>query len=217
VKFKEDGECVGVLLPVDDNVLKMFDQREMGYRRFLLSHNNVQRVPFLTDEHYRSRECRSFFETKEENPESLRLWVYVQEKNLYPTPDHPIVQSYIDTILRGCLSISEEFAAEFIASTEGWHPEEFDDDDDSISSGNSVSSGNSISSADSMSADESMSNDDSSVMDDVSLWVDDRHDPIYIRGDMAYSRKKAQELDRLLKTHRPHHFCHRRPVVPRKQ
>lgn len=43
---------------------------------------------------------------------------------------HPIVQTSVDTILRGCLEISEDFAVAFLETVKGWHSEENDDDDE---------------------------------------------------------------------------------------
>ena len=39
-------------------------------------------------------------------------------------PSHPIPQSYVDIIIRGCLTISEDFARSFIETTHGWKDDE---------------------------------------------------------------------------------------------
>ena len=61
-----------------------------------------------------------------------KVWIYVNdfkpgelEKSL-PTPQFPIVESYVDICLTGCLQIEQgfpdagDFASEFITSTQKW-------------------------------------------------------------------------------------------------
>ncbi|GAX13872.1 hypothetical protein FisN_5Lh233 [Fistulifera solaris] len=191
VRFQEGAECVGVFLPLTDSELLQFDEREKGYDRMPLRPADIEPVPFLDPKHYQGKQQQQFLRLIKERPDDVCLWVYVQQENQYPTPEHPIVQTYVDTILRGCLSISDEFATEFIKNTKGWHPEEIPalDDESAISS--------------------SESEDDGSVMFEPS-WIDDRDDPVYIRGDPTYSRQNSDDLDQLLKKHRPGHFRHRR-------
>jgi cation transport regulator ChaC len=186
VRFSTEAECVGVLLPVNDQELSQFDEREMGYDRVALNLDNVSAVPFLEqDEHYEDDDV--FLQAKERNnTETIQIWVYVPQRTLPPAPEHPIVQTYVDTILRGCLSISEEFAKEFIETTKGWHPDELSSQDSNES--------------------------DSDASDEEAIWVDDRQDPVYIRGDPKWSRSKAKELDLLLQTHRPDQFSNRRQL-----
>ena len=47
-------------------------------------------------------------------------WTYVPKAVKAPDDDYPIGQTYVDVVLDGCLDYGEEFAEEFIASTEGW-------------------------------------------------------------------------------------------------
>ncbi|WP_157439811.1 gamma-glutamylcyclotransferase family protein [Terracidiphilus gabretensis] len=62
-----------------------------------------------------------------------KVWVYANKfkskqalKNSLPSPEFPIVQSYVDICLTGCLQIQQgfpeagDFAAEFIQSTREW-------------------------------------------------------------------------------------------------
>jgi len=44
-------------------------------------------------------------------PDQKQIWIYtsVQKLNEYPTHDIPIVQSYVDIFLRGCLQIEKKF------------------------------------------------------------------------------------------------------------
>lgn len=230
VAFAEEGEsnaaacnaaaCVGVLLPVSRLDLRQFDEREQGYNRVLLDLDQVNPVPFLDPvEHYSETDHEVFLEAKEElnnaiavgiyslgsssnsllvtndkisdiekdsknkidegdafTP-SVNIWVYVPQKPMIPTVEYPISQIYVDTILRGCLDISEEFAAEFLETTTGWHP------DDSVHRHSSVSP-------------------EDIIPDQIPL-VNDRQNPIYIRGDREWSLRKSAFLDRFMHKYRP--------------
>ncbi len=64
-------------------------------------------------------------ETPKTLPETFTLFVW--EKEAAPTPERPIIQSYIDTILTGCLALDRDleidnwgFARSFIRNTGGW-------------------------------------------------------------------------------------------------
>jgi hypothetical protein len=190
VRFREGVECVGVLVPVNEEELSQFDEREIGYDRVELKADDIFQIPFLADHFY---ENTFLAEDKLEVP---RIWVYVQQLPIPATESHPIVQSYLDIILRGCLSISEEFADEFMKTTKGWDPAELSEDD--VSSSNERDDANSENGY--------LSDDE---MDDV-VWIDDRKDPIYVRADVNYSLKKANELDRVLRKHRPEEFGKRK-------
>jgi hypothetical protein len=48
------------------------------------------------------------------------VWVYVPKDPIPPDTSHPILQSYVDIIMRGCLSIHDDFARSFINTTVGW-------------------------------------------------------------------------------------------------
>ena len=165
VQFRPHAECVGVLVPVhSSDELARLDERELGYQRVLLDRNNVVRVPFLDeDEHY-----NAVFSGGGCSDGVINIWCYVQEEEWSspPTAESPLVQSYIDTILRGCLDYNEEFAVSFIQKTAGWKTPHF---------------------------------------------VDDRHRPIYPRGDPEWSRQHASRLDDLLQKHLKDWFHCRKP------
>ena len=57
----------------------------------------------------------------------VKVWVYIQKNPILADPSHPIPQSYVDIIIRGCLSVGgEEFARSFIETTSGWHGDKKD-------------------------------------------------------------------------------------------
>jgi len=53
-------------------------------------------------------------------PAGARIWAYVAKVPMAPDRDHPILQSVIDKILVGCLEVGEEFAEEWVDTTDGW-------------------------------------------------------------------------------------------------
>jgi len=173
--------CLGVLVPVQsDEDLARLDERELGYQREPIGLEKVHLVEFLEDHHYsdpghapileakrrQQHQQQSLNEGVGEEP-NIKIWVYVPELHELPDQASPIVQSYVDTILRGCLDYSEEFAVSFLETTQGWMAQHY---------------------------------------------VDDRHKPIYPRGDPEWSKQHANRLDALLQQYRPAHFQHRRRI-----
>ena len=48
------------------------------------------------------------------------MWVYIAKELVFSTSAFPIIQSYIDVILKGCAEISDRFLEQFILTTDGW-------------------------------------------------------------------------------------------------
>jgi len=102
-----DGQVNGVLLNVNQKTLEEFDIREAGYQRVKIPIQNIKTF--------------AYFDQSED------VWVYITNNIKAPTISSPIVQSYVDTVIYGCLEISENFAEHFIKYTLGWeHPIEND-------------------------------------------------------------------------------------------
>jgi Gamma-glutamyl cyclotransferase, AIG2-like len=110
---KELAFMNGVVYAVSDDELDRTDKRESGYTRTDITKS----VEILGG---------SF------KPEG-KVWVYLNKfndeqelKNSLPSAEFPIVQSYVDICLAGCLQIQQgfpeagNFAAEFIQSTQEW-------------------------------------------------------------------------------------------------
>jgi hypothetical protein len=124
IRVKPNAECVGVLVPVNENELAQFDDREVRYDRVPVANNHIERIPFLSDDDNH----HSYFHQAIQAVDLPNIWVYVQ-RNPVPVSVHcPIAQTYVDVILRGCLTISEEFAQDFLITTRGWHPKDFEAD-----------------------------------------------------------------------------------------
>ncbi len=96
------GVCNGVLIEVDEKGLRDFDQREHGYQRIQIT---AQQIELLENTQLTLSEP---------------VWVYINNSALPPCQQFPITQTYVDTVLAGCLSISHQFAEMFVATTTGW-------------------------------------------------------------------------------------------------
>ena len=52
-----------------------------------------------------------------------KIWLYVPQpsQTMYADENHPLLQSYVDTVLQGCIEWGgQEMAEEFIVTTGGW-------------------------------------------------------------------------------------------------
>lgn len=229
VQFRDNAQCVGVLIPVNQEELESFDEREVGYDRYEIPLHHVQPVPHLlgdkdtkknattTDVYSNHTFLQLGLDSTSPSPPS-RVWIYVQQNPVPPSPQYPIAQSYVDIMLRGCLSISEEFAHEFIETTKGWHPAELmygdDHDDDDADNVTDEEEDSDMASSDDDDDDGSSrsSNSDSTSPSTKRMeikegwWVDDRLDPLYIRADPHYSLRHRHKIDRLLKAKLPKVF-----------
>lgn len=78
-----------------------FDKRETNYTRVSVPASSV----FLVNEN------RTALNSVE---------IYVPNSTFLPYDDAPIVQSYVDVVVSGCLEHSEAFAREFVTSTLRW-------------------------------------------------------------------------------------------------
>lgn len=94
----------GIIYPVNSNITN-FDNREDGYIRKNIPIHMIETLGWinLPKHHY-------------------RVWTYIpKEENLhYPNKYNPVLQSYIDVCLEGCLQFGEKFAIEFLQTTFGW-------------------------------------------------------------------------------------------------
>jgi cation transport regulator ChaC len=100
---RQKASCNGVLIEIAPHELPRFDARERLYHRVIVPQ---QAVTSLSGE-------RLSFTT---------IWAYVTSRPGEPSDAYPLVQSYIDVVLTGCLAIGVDFAVEFIQTTRGWSP-----------------------------------------------------------------------------------------------
>lgn len=106
----------GIIYEVNPDELEWLDQREKGYQRIKI---DSEHIAHLTDQ----------------VPDEYNIWIYanrfsgseIPEANL-PCKEFPIVQSYVDMCINGCLEIEslypiakeKKFTVEFIKSTCYW-------------------------------------------------------------------------------------------------
>ncbi|MCH8290407.1 gamma-glutamylcyclotransferase [Candidatus Poribacteria bacterium] len=107
-KLCEKATCNGVIYPVED--IKKTDHRESGYFRHKLPPESITMLDGGSV------------------PKG-KIYVYLSEKEdiHLACPQYPIVQSYVDICMNGCLEIEEEyrlaekgFAKRFIETTTCW-------------------------------------------------------------------------------------------------
>ena len=182
-----------------DEALVALDRRERAYTRHRVDLESIERIDHLLIEGKRStntkeqqKQMQAVYENYYENTflagdesssgnsedgkayADVCVWIYVPKAHIagMATTDNPILQSYVDVCLKGCLSISKAFAKEFVEGTYGWYP------------GQAPNQSNAPN-------DTILDDGDSSL----SCWIDDRSNPIYVRANKEYSLKHAKELD----------------------
>jgi hypothetical protein len=103
---EQAADINGVLFRITEEMLADFDRREVGY----------DRVEIIMDD----------IELQAENETSNgKMWVYIPQEAscAEANEDHPILQSYVDTVMQGCLEWGgEQMAMEFVATTSNWSP-----------------------------------------------------------------------------------------------
>jgi hypothetical protein len=106
----------GVLFRVTKELMPDFDRREVGYEKVLIP------LEYLDFDHGDATSESADMWHMQLSPED-RLWLYVPlESHCKPADEnHPLLQSYVDTVMQGCLEWGGEMMAEtFINTTGGW-------------------------------------------------------------------------------------------------
>ncbi len=100
--IKEDNySCNGVLFEISEEAMERHDKREIRYKRIQID----------------SKDLKVFFDS-DKIPEG-DFWVYVFDGDIVDN-NLLIWNSYIDTILEGCLEYDKKFAEEFMETTYNW-------------------------------------------------------------------------------------------------
>jgi hypothetical protein len=160
------------------------------------------------------------------NNNDIAVWIYVpkSEYTAFATPSCPIIQSYIDIIMRGCLSISIDFARQFLLSTrrgwwyhgchEGSHDNKGEEDDYDIAKKNvAVVVRSDETTGGGSSAADNSSNDVGGCYHYRNMWVNDRSSPIYTRADIDYSMIHGQSIDELIEEYHHTALRHRMDIL----
>jgi hypothetical protein len=113
---KADSRTNGVIYEVSKEDLKLTDSREKGYKRIKI---NFEDINYYSDSINKNS----------------AIWIYINQfqnnkipKDNFPSKKFPIVQSYVDMCVEGCLEMEKlypkakemDFAIEFINSTFFW-------------------------------------------------------------------------------------------------
>ena len=111
-KEQADAICNGVLYPVTPAELEALDKRESIYTRTRIESDKIRLLDGMNS-----------------LEDGAKVWFYAQDSELQlPDATFPIVQSYVDICLNGCLEIEAlyplakeaNFAELFIKSTADW-------------------------------------------------------------------------------------------------
>lgn len=105
-----DSNCNGVIFQVTQQGLDAFDQREIGYKRERIDQKNILML-----------------DGSKSAPEG-DIWFYANAEERNASPEFPIVQSYVDICLNGCLEIEAtyplakeaKFAETFLKTSTNW-------------------------------------------------------------------------------------------------
>jgi hypothetical protein len=105
------ARCNGVLIPVSDAQLAGFDSRETGYDRDPIDPSKIK-----------------LYDGRQGLPKDSKVYIYVSKATAAASAARPIVQSYVDICVNGCLEIEGAypnakeagFVDMFFKETAGW-------------------------------------------------------------------------------------------------
>jgi cation transport regulator ChaC len=108
----KNAVCNGVIFPVTSVELAAYGEREVGYQLTKVDPSQI-----------------TMLDGSQAVPEG-DIWFYGNTEKRFPSSEHPIVQSYVDVCLDGCLEIEAmyplarqaNFAEQFVKTTSNWQP-----------------------------------------------------------------------------------------------
>jgi hypothetical protein len=106
----EGSQCNGVIFSITAQGLVSYDQRESGYKREKIAPGSI-----------------TMLDGTSAAPDG-DIWYYASQKKQYASPGLPIVQSYVDVCMNGCLEIEAtyplakqaKFAETFLKTCSNW-------------------------------------------------------------------------------------------------
>jgi hypothetical protein len=109
---KKGAECNGVIFRVTQAEFDSFAERETGYKPTKIDPSQI-----------------TMLDGSSAAPNG-DIWYFASRQQRFPSGEHPIVQSYVDVCLDGCLEIEAtyplakqaSFAERFIKTTSSWGP-----------------------------------------------------------------------------------------------
>jgi len=118
---KDESEATdinGVLFQIPHSMFEGFDRREVGYDRVELSREDFELIPLKEGQEGNNKNGAVLDIQPNE-----RVWFYVPQPSYCAeaNENHPILQSYVDTVMQGCLEWGgEDMASSFVATTSSW-------------------------------------------------------------------------------------------------
>jgi hypothetical protein len=103
-----DHICNGVIFPISKEGLAAYNQREVGYTPTKIKQSNI-----------------TMLDGRSAAPKG-DIWFYANTKEKPASPQYPIVQSYVDICINGCLQLeaayplAQDFTKMFIETCTGW-------------------------------------------------------------------------------------------------
>jgi hypothetical protein len=107
--FDDDYICNGVIFPISKEGLAAYIEREVGYIPQKIDQSKIMMLDGRSDA-----------------PKG-DIWFFANKKEKPASPQYPIVQSYVDICINGCLQLeagypmAEGFTKMFIESCTGWN------------------------------------------------------------------------------------------------
>jgi hypothetical protein len=106
----EGATCNGVIFSITPQGLASYDQREAGYKREKINQANITMLDGSA------------------SPPEGEIWYYANQEKDFASPKFPIVQSYVDICLTGCLELEAtyplakqaKFAEMFLKTATNW-------------------------------------------------------------------------------------------------
>lgn len=94
----------GVLYAVKDNDMAVWDKREGSYNRVEVPWKYIRSLCWV------------------QLPKEGKVWIYVTKPEFSgsSTVEEPVTQSYVDLVISGFMEFSDDFAKEFIKTTDDW-------------------------------------------------------------------------------------------------
>lgn len=122
-RVEEATDINGVLFRIKHDMLEGFDRREVGYDRVEILRDDIELIqPQSKDDGAVEKHTNHVLLNIQEGE---RIWVYIPKESfcMEANEDHPILQSYVDTVLQGCLEWGgTQMAKDFVATTSNWSP-----------------------------------------------------------------------------------------------
>lgn len=110
VKAHHDSTTNGVIVPIQDEEIPSLDKRELGYKRRTIDHNAI--------------DC--LVASDIEKVAQSEVMIYETDEPTAANDQFPIIQSYVDICLEGCMEVDAQlgtgnaFTEEFLKTTHEW-------------------------------------------------------------------------------------------------